>query len=81
MILVGQALGLRRPRRPPCAGPRKILRRGGESRTDGIVLNVSLDATEFFTIANQMIVAFILPERFTGTPQQQVSSLCGGGLQ
>jgi hypothetical protein len=78
---VGQALGLRRPRRPPGAGPHISLRSCGETSGDRVVFDVPLDALKFITAANQMVVAFVLPKRLAAPLQQQVGPSGSGGFE
>ena len=51
--LVGQAPGLRRPLRPPSAGPSVVLGFGGKAGPHGVVLDVPANPAEFFAIANE----------------------------
>jgi len=70
---VGQALGLRRPLRPPRPRPRVALSRSDKKCSDWIVFNVKLDAPEFLSIADQVIIALILPKGLTCASQKLVS--------
>ena len=81
IVLAGQALGLRRPPRPPCTRPCVLFRLYGKTGSDGIVFDVPLYPPEFLVIAHQAIVTLILPKGLTRSPKQQVSSLCAGSFQ
>ena len=72
---VGQALGLRRPLRPPRARPTEILGRGNQACGDGIVFYISNDLPELRRGANQVVEALILPKWLSGARKKQVGLL------
>lgn len=61
----------------PGAGPEKLFRRGDKACVHRIHLDVMSDFPEFGVIANQPVVAFILPEWLPGSTQHAVA-LCSG---
>jgi hypothetical protein len=79
--LVGQAPGLRRPLRPPSAGPRVVFGFGGKAGSHGVVLDVSANSAEFFAVANHVVVTLALPKCLTGSRQQKVRTFSCGGFQ
>ena len=80
-FVVGQVLGLRRPHRPPGAGPRVLLGSCGETGCDRVALNVPLDAPELIAVADQMVIALVLPKRLAGPMEQKVGAFSGGGFE
>jgi len=46
-----------------------------------VAFNVSLDAPELITVANQRIIALVLPKRLAAPLEQQVGSFRGGRLE
>jgi hypothetical protein len=74
---VGQALGLRRPPRPPRAGPCILLRPESQAGYDRVVFDVPPDSPEFLVVANHVVIALVLPEGLAGSLEQNVG-LFGG---
>ena len=72
---MGQAHGLRRPLRPPARHWTRHIAPGYR-----VAFNVSLDAPELITVANQRIIALVLPKRLAAPLEQQVGSFRGGRL-
>ena len=64
-----------------CAGPAEFLRRGGQSRSDRVEFNVVLDPPETFVVANQAIIALVLPEWHAASVQNLVGSMARESLQ
>ncbi len=78
---MGQAPGLRRPLRPPCARPAVFPRSTRQTSSHRIVFDIQLNAPEFLAATNQMIIALVLPECLAGPPQEFISSPGSGSLQ
>ena len=55
-----------------CARPEVVLGPGDESCLHGMLFNVTGDPIPFDLASDPMVVGFLLPERFTGAPQQTV---------
>jgi len=49
-------------REPRCTRPGETVRRSNQSCLDWIVLNVPLDPLELFSVADQSVIALVLPE-------------------
>ena len=69
----GRLSNLRRIVNPPCAGPGKIRGCRSQSGIDGVRLNEVRNVCKLRIVANQPIVAFVLPKRLAGTPRDSVA--------
>jgi hypothetical protein len=80
-LLVGQALGLRRPPRPPRAGPCIFLRSESQAGYDRVVFYVAPDSLELLVVAHQVVITFVLPKGSAGPLEQKVGSFGGSRFE
>ena len=72
-IHVGQVGNLRPNGNRPAARPEKFLRRRNQSGPHRIHLDITHNPTELRRVANQVVVALILPERLAGASENPIA--------